>query len=92
MAGMLDTVRDVQQTNHQLLAEISERDATIAMMQAEHERATLAIVSLIKSLNASNVRCSEMQQCMHVVGVEPQPGYFLATLNDGTIVGPFGRN
>lgn len=92
VACTLDSLRDAQRGNLSLLSDVSERDATITKMAEEHERSSLAIIKLIKSLNAANARCAEMQQALHAQGITSEPGYFLAMLGDGSIAGPFGRN
>lgn len=92
VANALDSLHEAQGTNRMLLGAVCERDVTIANMAEDHERSSLAIIKLIKSLNATNARCAEMQQALHAQGIISEPGYFLATLSDGSIAGPFGRN
>ena len=92
VACTLDDLRAAQRANQVLLGDVAERDTTIVKMAEEHERSSLAIMRLIKSLNATNARCAEMQQALHAQGIISEPGYFLAMLGDGSIAGPFGRN
>jgi uncharacterized protein YlxW (UPF0749 family) len=92
LATTLDSLREAQQANRYLQAEVTECNATIACMQADHERQNIAILNLIKRLNAANVRCAEMQGTLDSRGVTVNAAYFLAALGDGSIAGPFSRN
>lgn len=92
LADACDQRNALEATNLVLRQGIVKRDAELTAAQAELTRAADSIASLLRALNAANVRCAEMQQALKHHGIVVESAYFLATLSDGTVAGPFGRN
>jgi hypothetical protein len=93
LAVTVDELRHAQDVNRALEATIVQREATITDLRTLNERNAVACVNLIKSLNGANARCAEYKNQLRASGIPlPEPPYFLAVLDDGSVAGPFGRN
>lgn len=91
LAATLDTLREAQQANERLSASLRAREQAAAEIQDLNQRNAECIGKLIHELNRTNARCAALQQAVRGEELSSLP-YWMARLDDGTIVGPFSRS